>query len=97
MPSIISHGIIGYLLFGIKGLILWILTDITGNIYFSLRTFNDYNTFNPLKVMGHIKHENFTEKDYEISSETIQRGEIELKSLHKNITNIRLEERLKMN
>ena len=66
MPSIISHGIIGYLLFGIKGLIFGILPDIIGNIYFSLRTLNNYNTYNPLKVMGHIKHEDFTEKDYEI-------------------------------
>lgn len=66
MPSIISHGIIGYLLFGIKGLLLGILPDITGNIYFTLRTFNNYKTYNPLKVMGHIKHEDFKEKDYEI-------------------------------
>jgi hypothetical protein len=45
---------------------LGIIPDIIGNVYFSLRTFNNYDTYNPLKVIGHIKHENFTETDYKI-------------------------------
>tara|TARA_B100000214_G_scaffold260814_1_gene192571 strand:+ start:2686 stop:3165 length:480 start_codon:yes stop_codon:yes gene_type:complete len=37
MPSIISHGIIGYLLFGKKGLIYGTLPDIIGFIHYFIR------------------------------------------------------------
>ena len=64
MPSILSHGIIGYLLFGKKGFFIGILPDLIGNAFFTLKTMNKYDTYNPLKVIGHAKHTDFSDNDY---------------------------------
>lgn len=64
MPSILSHGIIGYLLFGKKGFLIGILPDLIGNAFFTLKTMDRYDTYNPLKVIGHAKHTDFTDNDY---------------------------------
>ena len=39
MPSVITHGIIGYILFGFKGLIVSIIPDIIGFGYYFYRMF----------------------------------------------------------
>ena len=44
MPSLISHGIIGYILFGYKGLIISIIPDIIGFIYYFYKLFFIHKT-----------------------------------------------------
>ena len=46
MPSVITHGIIGYILFGFKGLILSIIPDIIGFGYYFYRMFFIEKTIN---------------------------------------------------
>lgn len=46
MPSVITHGIIGYILFGFKGLIISIIPDIIGFGYYFYRMFFIEKTIN---------------------------------------------------
>lgn len=64
MPSFISHGVIGYLLFGYKGLIVGILPDLIGYIYFILKSIEKYNTINPIKLLSLVKPDDFNNNDY---------------------------------
>ena len=66
MPSILSHGIIGYLLFGGRGLVLAILPDLIGNAFFTLKTIIKYDTYNPFEILGNTKHTDFDTEDYTI-------------------------------
>jgi len=46
MPSVFSHGIIGYILFGIKGLFFSIIPDIVGVTNYFYKTIFVYKTVN---------------------------------------------------
>ena len=46
MPSVFFHGIIGYILFGIKGLIFSIIDDIVGITNYFYKTIFVYKTVN---------------------------------------------------
>ena len=63
MPSVISHGIMGYILFGIKGLIFSIIPDIVGVTNYFYKTIfvyktvnfnNPMNTWSPFNLMSDL-------------------------------------------
>ena len=64
MPSIVTHGLLGYLLFGYKGFIISILPDIISYFYFGLKLSRKYDTINPLKIISYSHPKELDDIDY---------------------------------